>query len=368
VAERKNMTLIEMARTILDEYKTSDRFWAEAVNMACHATNCLYLHKLIKKTPYELLTGNKPNISYFRVFGSKCYVLQKSSKSSKFTPKVYEGFLRGYDSNSHAYLVFKKEFSCIKTTYDIVVDETNSSQVEQHDLDIVDDDEAPCDALQRMTIGDVRPQDPSEPKPNQSPNETTLPTQDHEQDHEDEQDEDQVHDQGESIDQGGDEDDGDYEESRTRRQHLRVRQPVQRDHPVNNILGDIMKEVTTRSCVATFCQRYLFVSSLEPFKIEDALCDPDWVVSMQEELNNFKRNEVWSLVERLKQNVVGTKWVFRNKQDELGVVTRNKTRLVEKGYSQVKGLDFDETFTPIARLESIHSLLAYATHHDFKLY
>jgi hypothetical protein len=89
---------------------------------------------------------------------------------------------------------------------------------------------------------------------------------------------------------------------------------------------------------------------------------------MQEELNNFKRNEVWFLVERPKQYVVGTKWLFRNKQDKHGVVTRNKTQLVAKGYCQVKGLNFCETFAPIARIESIHMLLAYATHHGFKLY
>jgi transposase InsO family protein len=65
VAERKNRTLVEIARTLLDEYKTSDRFWTEAINMACHATNHLYLHKLLKKTSYELLIGNKPNVSYF---------------------------------------------------------------------------------------------------------------------------------------------------------------------------------------------------------------------------------------------------------------------------------------------------------------
>jgi hypothetical protein len=74
------------------------------------------------------------------------------------------------------------------------------------------------------------------------------------------------------------------------------------------------------------------------------------------------------LVERPKQNVVGTKWVFRSKQDEHEVVTRNKARLVAKNYSQVKNLNFDETFAPIARLESIRILLLYATHHDFKLY
>jgi hypothetical protein len=194
VAERKNRTLIEMVRTMLDEYKTSDRFWAEAVNMACHATNRLYLHKLLKKTPYEILTSNKPNISYFRVFGSKCYVLQKRSKSSKFAPKVYEGFLLGYDSNFCAYRVFNKDSGCVEATCDMMFGETNGSQVEQYDLDVVDDEEDPCEALQRMAIGDVRPQNPSEP---QAPNDTTPPTQHHEQDQEVEQDEDQAHDQEE---------------------------------------------------------------------------------------------------------------------------------------------------------------------------
>jgi hypothetical protein len=89
---------------------------------------------------------------------------------------------------------------------------------------------------------------------------------------------------------------------------------------------------------------------------------------MQEELNNFTKNEVWHLVPCPNQNVVGIKWVFRNKQDEHGVVTRNKAWLVAKGYSQVKGLDFDETYAPVARLESIRILLAYATYHGFKLY
>jgi hypothetical protein len=92
VAERKKYTLIKMVRTMFDEYKTSDQFWAETINTACHATNRFYLHKLLKKISYELLTDNKPNVSYFRVFRSKCYILQKRSKFSKFVPKTYEGF------------------------------------------------------------------------------------------------------------------------------------------------------------------------------------------------------------------------------------------------------------------------------------
>jgi hypothetical protein len=150
--------------------------------------------------------------------------------------------------------------------------------------------------------------------------------------------------------------------------HPRVRQSVQRDHPVDNILGSIRRGVTTRSRLANFCEHYSFVSMLEPLRVEDALGDADWVMAMQEELNNFTRNEVWSLVERPKQNVIGTKWVFRNKQDEDGVVTKNKARLVAKGYTQVEGLDFGETYAPVARLEAIRILLAFATHHNFKLH
>jgi hypothetical protein len=86
-------------------------------------------------------------------------------------------------------------------------------------------------------------------------------------------------------------------------------------------------------------------------------------MATQEEPNNFKRNEVWSLVPRLKRNVVETKWVFYNKQDKDGVVTTNKAILVVNGYAQVAGLGFDETFAHIARLEPIRILLAYATHH-----
>jgi hypothetical protein len=92
------------------------------------------------------------------------------------------------------------------------------------------------------------------------------------------------------------------------------------------------------------------------------------MLAMLEEIDNFTRNEVWRLLPRPNQNVLGTKWVFRNKQDDHGVVTRNKAQLVAKGYSQVKGLDFDETYAPVARLESIQILLAFATYHGFKLY
>jgi hypothetical protein len=342
---------------MLGEYKTPERFWSEAVNTACHAINRLYLHRLLKKTSYELLTGNKPNISYFRVFGSKCYILVKKGRHSKFAPKVIEGFLLGYDSNTKAYRVFNKSSGLVEVSSDVVFDETNGSPTEQVDLDDIDEDEVLTAAMRTMTIGDVRPQEPQE---QDQPSSSTLV-------HPPAQDEEQVP-QDEGLDQGGAHEEHDKEEEASQVPPTQVRSTIQRNHPVDQILGDISKGVTTHSRLANFCEHYSFVSSIEPFRVEEALQDPDWVLAMQEELNNFKRNEIWSLVPCPKQNVMGTKWVFRNKQDEHGVVTRNKARLVAKGYAQVAGLDFEETFAPVARLESIRILLAYAAHHSLSCF
>jgi hypothetical protein len=211
VVERKNRTLLDMARTMLDEYKTPDHFWAESINTACYSINRLYLHQILKKTSYELLTGKKPNVSYFRVFGSKCFILIKRGIKSKFAPKVVEGFLLSYDSNTRAYRVFNKSTRLVEVSCDIVFDEINGSQVEQVDLD---DEEAPCVALRNMSIGDVCPKESEEPTQAQDQLSSSIqaspPTQDEDQaqDDEDEDQEDEPP-QEEDNDQGGDKDNED---------------------------------------------------------------------------------------------------------------------------------------------------------------
>jgi hypothetical protein len=242
-----------------------------------------------------------PNVSYFIVFGRKHFILIKSGRNSKFAPKAVEGFLLDYDSNTRAYRVFNKSTGLVEVSCDIVFDETNGSQVEQVDLDELDDEEAPCVVLRNMSIGDVCPKEPKEPSQAQDQPSSFIqaspPTQEEEMAQEEEdQDQDDERHQEEDIDQEGDEDDQEKEDEQEvqdqRPPHPGVHQAIQRDHPVTSILGDIHKGVTTRSRVAHFCEHYSFVSSIEPYRIEDALRDPDWVVAMQEELNNFTRNEV----------------------------------------------------------------------------
>jgi hypothetical protein len=218
-------------------------------------------------------------------FGSKCFILVKRGRNSKFAPKAVEGFLLGYDSNTRAYRVFNKSTGLVEVSSGIVFDETNGSQVEQVDLDELDDEEALCIALRNISIGDVCPQEPKEPSQAQDQPSSSIqaspPTQDEEMAQEEEdQDQDDVPPQEEGINQGGDEVDQEKEDEQEiqdqRPPHPRVHQAIQRDHPVNSILGDIQKGVTTRrSRAAHFCEHYSFVYSIEPYRIEDALRDPD---------------------------------------------------------------------------------------------
>ena len=108
---------------------------------------------------------------------------------------------------------------------------------------------------------------------------------------------------------------------------------------------------------------------IEPTTVDEALSDDGWILAMQEELNQFQRNDVWDLVPKpLQKNIIGTKGVFRNKLNEQGEVSRNKDRLVAQGYRQQEGIDYTKTFAPVARLEAIRLLLSYAVNHGIILY
>ncbi|GKA36632.1 retrovirus-related pol polyprotein from transposon TNT 1-94 [Tanacetum coccineum] len=141
-----------------------------------------------------------------------------------------------------------------------------------------------------------------------------------------------------------------------------------RNHPLENVIGNLNQR-TLRSQAQNQSNFFCFISTIEPKNVNEALGDKSWIVAMQEELNQYIANEIWELVPQPKNmTIIGTKWVFRNKLDENGIVSRNKARLVAQGYNQQEGIDYDETYASVARLESIRILLAYVCALDFKLF
>ncbi|KAJ9556969.1 hypothetical protein OSB04_011583 [Centaurea solstitialis] len=144
-----------------------------------------------------------------------------------------------------------------------------------------------------------------------------------------------------------------------------------RSHSITNIIGSRSAPVKTRSSkrdenIILFGG---FLSIFEPAKTQDALSNPDWVRAMQEELAEFERNRVWRLVERpWRKSIIDLRWIFRKKKDENDLIIRNKARLVAKDYRQQQGIDYDETFTPVARIEAIRIFLAYAAHKNMKVF
>jgi len=144
---------------------------------------------------------------------------------------------------------------------------------------------------------------------------------------------------------------------------------IPRDLSVENIIGQIKEGVSTRSSISNFCRHTALVSQVEPKSIDEALKDEKWVEAMHEELNPFARNDVWFMVPKIAEmNIIGSKWVFRNKLDEVGLITRNKAGLVAKGYNQEEGIDYGETFAPVARLEGVRLLLAFSCMSGLKLF
>ncbi|GJT67484.1 retrovirus-related pol polyprotein from transposon TNT 1-94 [Tanacetum coccineum] len=141
-----------------------------------------------------------------------------------------------------------------------------------------------------------------------------------------------------------------------------------KNHPLDQVIENLNQR-TLRSQAQNHSNFFCFISTIKPKDVKEALKDKSWVVTMQEELNQFVANDVWELVPLpINQSVIGIKWVFRNKLDENNIVSRNKARLVAQGYNQQEGIDYDETYALVARLESIRILLAIACANDFKLY
>ncbi|XP_040370262.1 uncharacterized protein LOC112183342 isoform X3 [Rosa chinensis] len=336
VVERKNRVLLDMGRVMLHSAGLTPNLWAEAISTACYTANRAFLRPGTNKTPYELWKGKKPNVSHLRVFGSPCYIYRDREYLGKFDARSDKGIFLGYSLDSRAYRVYNKRTMSVMESYNVSIDDCAVSNVQ-----VNPDEDQPSGS--RVNVGLNEETDDSSNDP--------------------------IFDHPPVLRTGF--------------------KQVQKDHSTQDVIGNVHEGIQTRRQVATkvstdsalacfltenevninIISHCGFVSLIEPKNVKEALNDDEWINAMHDELNQFARNDVWYLVPRLSEfNVIGTKWIFRNKSDEHGNVTRNKARLVAQGYKQVEGLDFDETFAPVARLESVRLLLAIACHLHFTLY
>jgi len=318
----------------------AQHFWVEAVNIVCYIINRVYLRPKTNKTPYEIWRGKKPTVKYFRTFGSKCYILRYRENLGKFDPKSDEGISLGYSTNRCAYRVFNKRTETVMESINVVIDDEEverPSSGEENQLDLVDPS---------VTSTDIIKTSPSV-SPAESPSTPTT---------------------SDTIASASEDEDTPANPPK--------RSWVKLNHPPQQLLETVDERRRLRnrviqptSEVANQVFYSYYLAQTEPKKVDEALQDESWVFAMHDELHQFTRNDVWTLVPCPgEQNIIGTKCIFKNKTDEHGTVVRNKARFVAQGYTQIEGVDFDETFAPVARLESIRILLSIACHLGFKLH
>nr|GEX13655.1 retrovirus-related Pol polyprotein from transposon TNT 1-94 [Tanacetum cinerariifolium] len=330
----RNRTLVEAARTMLTFANLASFLWAEAIATACFTQNRSIIHKCFDKTPYELMNKRKPNIKFFRVFGCRCYLLNDYEGVGKLKAKGDIGVFVGYSIESAAFRIYNKQTR-----------ESSSSSlnddVQQSSEEVI----LPQTNTQSITINMVPNGDEASTSHNVF----------------NERLEDAYFDASTSF--------HDPSNVQTFYQPYPYEKMWTKDHPLHKIIGDPKSSVRTRGQLANSCLFLCLLSSIEPANVAEVLIDADWVSAMQEELDPFARLKVWRLVPRPEgKSVIKTKWIFKNKKDESSLVIRNKARLVAVVYSQQEGIDYDETFAPVARIEAIHLFLAYAAHKDFTVF
>ncbi|GJV78751.1 putative ribonuclease H-like domain-containing protein [Tanacetum coccineum] len=424
VVERRNRTLVEAARTMLIFSRLPEFLWAEAVATACFTQNRSIIHTRHNKTPYELLRGRKPNVEYFHVFGSLCYPTNDRDDLGKMKPKADIGVFIGYSKTSRGFRIYNRRTKKIMETIHVKFDEL-TAMASEHDclepeLQRFINHNSSAETMNTPSKEDLdnlfRPiyEEYFKKKLSDTPiNSTAQPTQIHENspstsliivdEHEaplivttsDEQTspisltEADEFNQKDSANFDGNSQFVSYnppsheeiESSTTALEPSNVQnfhqvQPSThiwtKDHPLDQVIGDPSKPVMTRQRLHTdseVCMYALTVSTIEPKNIKEAMADHSWIESMQDELNQFERLQVWELVPRPEgKNIIALKWLWKNKCDAENIVVRNKTRLVAKGYRQEEGIDFEESFAPVARLEAVRMFIAYAAHKNITIF
>ncbi|GJV89906.1 hypothetical protein Tco_1533844 [Tanacetum coccineum] len=459
VAERKNKTLIEAARTMLVDSKLPTTFWVEAVSTACYVHNRVLVVKPHNKTPYELFRGFKPALSFMRPFGCHVTILNTLDSLGKFDGKSDEGFFVGYSLSSKAFRVYNTRTRRVEENLHIGFLE-NKPMIEGNGPKWLFDIDSLTQSMNYVpvTAGTISNDFAGTSEENSqdcivmpiwkdtsyfdSPTKDVNNGEPKTADDAKKQVEDGLNNKNAKQERFAD--DSSTKDTNVVGQHVNTASPdvnivslklnvvgpsvnaaslnehdspedmftmgvssiletthiesfipttpstrIHKDHPIDNVIGDVKSTVQTRRMTKPTSEQgflsdvyeqkthdtlntYLyacFLSQIEPTSIAKALSDSSWVEAMQEELLQFKLQQVWILVDLPSgKRAIGTKWVFRNKKDERGIVIRNKARLVAQGHRQEEGIDYEEVFALVARIEAIRLFLAYASFMGFLVY
>ncbi|GJW32201.1 putative ribonuclease H-like domain-containing protein [Tanacetum coccineum] len=345
---------------MLVDFKLPTTFWAKAVNTACYVKNRVLVVKPHNKTPYELFRGRTPALSFMRPFGSHVTILNTLDYLGKFD----EGLFVGYSMNSKAFRVYNIRTRKVeenlhirfledkpiiagdgpKWLFDIDVQTKSMNYVpvvagtNSNDLVGIEEIIGACHSRKQTGSSQDYILMPL----------LTVTTAPLEATH---------------ANFFGDEIEVDMSNITTTYLTRRIIKTTNEQGFISAV-----SEGKTHEDLHTYLFA-CFLSQEEPKKVIQALKDPSWIEAMQEELLQFKLQQVWTLVDLpYVKRAIGTKWVYRNKKDERGIVIRNKARLVAQGYTQEEGIDYDEVFAPVAKIEAIRLLLAYASFKDFVVY
>jgi hypothetical protein len=305
VAERKNRTIVEMARSMLQARGLSNQFWAEAVATSVYLLNLSPTKAVLNKTPYEAWYGRRPNVSHLRVFGCVAYALVNSQARQKLDEKSEKCIFIGYCTQSKAYRLYNPLNDKVLIRRDVIFDEKaswdrNEQQVQQ---------EIP------VPLGTSQDEEQeSTPTPTPTNSSTDL-------------------------------------ESISLRRSTRISKPNPK---------------YTNDFYAS-CHFALAVS--DPQQYGEAAEKEEWQKAMLEEVKSIEKNGTWEMVDLPEgKNAIGLKWVFKTKFAADGSLQKYKARLVAKGYAQQYGIDFEETFSPVVRFETVRLVLALAAQLQWPIY
>lgn len=367
VAERKNRTLIDMARCLLFQTNLQTSFWAEAVHTANYIRNRCTTRSINGKTPYEAWFGKTPDLRHLRIIGTKAYVLNKNTTKGKFDARSKEGILVGYSEVSKGYRIWINSESRIVTTRDVKFDiELDSERI------AVDED---LDDFMVNTVVNTRGQ--------------TVP----------------IEEETEINDMPGEDTQENIQAPHVRKSRMRGRPRVirtgnrgrprkeyrlkdaenvdrhvrQRDE-MSDASSDVEVNVPTEGEEESdeeddvFFEANLVMETANTAEVElrEAIsgpCSNEWMDATVTEFRNILAHNTWRMVKRPKDRaVISSRLVLNTKIEPDGKMCRRKARLVARGFSQRPGIDFDQTYAPVARLESLRLMVALATKNKIRIH